>query len=783
MIRKSLLPAICLLGGSILIAIGWWDHWNPNQINRWLAGEQVYSFYWYRLARTLVLVLLVAVLAWQLGLSKETPPKGLRRRAAWGFAVAVAIPFILLLKYQVTWLGMNYGSSVWSYSLILILSAVISWLVWPALKNRRLLERLDHQGPLIILVGMVVYMTVYGGLAIARHTSFRSNALDLGTMDQAMWNTSRGRLLEYTPLSMAFDNTAADLSPNSRLVGGYLELIFLPLSLLYWLWADPRLLIAVQAIVLASGAIPLYLLARSQLEDSVASLTITLAYLLYLPLHYVTLADFHASALMIPFLLWAWQVAQQRRWRSYYLAIGIALLCRVDTALALLGVGACLILQKASSSGGRQHLRHGAVTILIGLAWMALDFGLVVPWAKSTYGLGSNHLGPGEYAGLVQDVPGTARWVLAQPLDALGALLGREELQILVDLIAPLGGTPLLALLALLPALPVLVLNILTAAPTQHAIPIHYLAPVIPFLFIAAVRGTFNAGRWITRLTGGEQRQGLSQLEGSRLTAIFALTMTLLAALFLSSLPPGPKFRLTDYYHIGERERELNNTLDLISANASVSAQGNLFPHLSRRPVIYRFPTVADAEYLVLDLDYSASKTPLDESAFYATVEGLLVDPSFHVAAFENGVLLLQRGPGQPPPAFQENLADYREGLYRSALVEYRGSRRLRVDSLYQTVVALENRGTQSWETVGPDPIQLSYHWWTADGDLVEWDGLSTPLGQVVKPNDALDQRARFATPAEPGDYVLEWDLMHKNRVWFGERGGITLRVEVSVME
>jgi hypothetical protein len=100
---------------------------------------------------------------------------------------------------------------------------------------------------------------------------------------------------------------------------------------------------------------------------------------------------------------------------------------------------------------------------------------------------------------------------------------------------------------------------------------------------------------------------------------------------------------------------------------------------------------------------------------------------------------------------------------------------------MVQAEVVLENRGTQSWETVGPYPIYLSYHWWTADGDLLEPFGLPTALGQAVKPGETLIRRVRFLTPAEPGRYVLEWDLVHERRTWFGDQGGITLRVDVTV--
>lgn len=784
--RKSLLAVLCLLGGSILIGLGWWDHWNSNQINQWWAGERLYPFYWNRLILTLAIALPLALLAWGLGLAlragpEDTPLAQRGRGAAWGFAAAFAIPFILLLKYRVTWLGINYGSSVWTYGLVLVLSIVITWLLWPALRNQRLLKWLEHQGPIIVLTAMMIYVLVYGGLSIARHVSFRTRALHLGTVDQAVWNTSRGRLLEYTPLPLTFDEAKPDLSPDSRLADDKLELILLPLSLLYWLWADPRLLIALQAILLAGGAIPLFQLARDCLEDGPAALIISLAYLLYLPLHYIISAGFHTSALMVPFLLWAWQAAQQGYWRSYYVALVIALFCRVDAAPALLGMGVYFFLKRPYGLEDGRRRRHGVVTLLISLAWMALGLGLISPWARAVYGAGRNGLLLERYGQFGQGVMGIAWGLLTHPLDALRVIFDREKLQTLVDLVATLGWMPFLGPLALLPAVPVLILNLLAASSFRSSVLVHHFAPVIPFLFIAAVWGAANVGRWISHLSDDQGQPRLSSIEGSRLVAFYALITTLLATLLFSPLPPGWKFRLTNYYQAGEHERALARTLDVVPADVVVSAQNNLFSHLSQRPVVYLFPTVADADYVVVDLEYSASKTPIDESVFDPAVDGILADPSFHVVTFDNGALLLQRGPGQAPPAFAENLADYSAGLYRSALVEYRGPTRLRAEDMYQATVMLENRGTQSWETVGSYPIYVSYHWWTPDGSLVEWNGLRTSLRKTVQPDDALSQSVRFVSPTRPGDYVLEWDLVHEGRAWFSERGGITLSVDVTV--
>jgi uncharacterized membrane protein len=770
--RRTFLSWACLVGGAMLLAVGWWDLWNPNQINQWWAGERVYPFYWNRLAVTLAVFLPGALLVWLLGVMLRGTGErfSLARRgqqAAWGFAVAFAIPFMLLLKYQVTWLGMNYGSSLWTHAFVWVLSVVITWLIWPALQHRGLLRRLDQQGPMLVLTLMLLYVVVYASLSIAHHMSFGTHALDLGTLDQAVWNTSRGRLLEYTPLPLTLDGAGPGLAPASRLADGKFELILLPLSLAYRVWADPRFLMVLQAILLASGAIPLYLLARTRLDDSAGALMISLAYVLYLPLHYVMLMGFHTSALLVPLLLWAWTAAEQKHWHSYYLAIGVALLCRIDAAFALFGIGMYLFLKRRGSLWGGAQRRHGAVTVLLGLGWIALNFGVVSPLAQAAYGSGVGHL-------------------LSQPAtwfgqDALRSAFGREKLQAVVDLMATLGWTPLLSLLNLAPLVPLLAFDLLSPPQMRDSALAAGFAPLVPFLFIAAVEGAVRLGRWASRLSIRQPSSEFNVVAGGRLVTLFAFMTTLLTLLFFGPLPPDWRLRLVDYYRLTDHQQSLARIVDLVPTDAIVSGQNNLFAHLSRRRVIYLFPTVAEADYVVLDLDNGADKTPIDPKLFYSTVEGLLADPSFHVAAFEDGALVLQRGSGQPPPGFAENLADYNAGLYRSAIVDYLGPIRLQANNMYQAEVVLENRGTQTWQTDKPYPIYLSYHWWTPDGSLVEWNGVRNSLERAVKPEDVFAQRVRLITPARPGNYVLEWDLLHEYQAWFSDRGGITLRVDVVV--
>ena len=117
-------------------------------------------------------------------------------------------------------------------------------------------------------VGTAVSMTLaalaavaYASTSIFRHDRFGSNAYDLGLYDQIVWGLQ--------PVRRRRPNT---ISGAQTLIGGHFQPLLFLLAPVYWVWADPRALLGVQALLLASASLPLYIWARAQLGAIVALL-------------------------------------------------------------------------------------------------------------------------------------------------------------------------------------------------------------------------------------------------------------------------------------------------------------------------------------------------------------------------------------------------------------------------------------------------------------------------------------------------------------------------------
>src|SRR5262249_57418605 len=80
---------------------------------------------------------------------------------------------------------------------------------------------------------------------------------------------------------------------------------------------------------------------------------------------------------------------------------------------------------------------------------------------------------------------------------------------------------------------------------------------------------------------------------------------------------------------------------------ASVSAQATLVPHLSQRRFIYQFPYRAeDADYVFLDVTGFRYPYTGEPDGYVTEAKALVASHRFHVAAAEDGYLLLARGDG-----------------------------------------------------------------------------------------------------------------------------------------
>ncbi len=104
------------------------------------------------------------------------------------------------------------------------------------------------------------------------------------------------------------------------------------------------------------------------------------------------------------------------------------------------------------------------------------------------------------------------------------------------------------------------------------------------------------------------------------------------------------------------------------------------------------------------------------------------------------------------------------EGL---TVVEQTISPSLEAGSETSIPIVIVNDGPLTWSSA--DGFAVSYHWMDTEGGVVVWDGLRSPLPEIVPPGSSIELVASVGAPRTPGDYLLRWDVVQDGVRWLSE--------------
>ncbi len=498
----------------------------------------------------------------------------------------------------------------------------------PHTASRPAADHLARRCGLAVLTAAAVAAAVLGLLSVQRYRDFQEARFDLGNVVQVVFNTAHGHVLE------ASDPSGQEVSRLASHVDPVLAVFAVP-----WLvWPNPAMLLVAQAVIVALAAWPAYRLGLRILGDPRAAMCCAFGLLLYPPLEYAVLNDFHAVTLAIPLLLWGFLFLEEdHRWRAVAL-LALAALCKEEVPLVIAFMGCYFALRKRA-------LWPLAVTAGA-LAYFALAVFVVIPHF--------NHAASpfiGRYSQYGDTAGAVARHILLHPVSAITDYFAPRNVIYQVKLLAPFAFASLLSPLTALIALPELALNGLSATAAQRSIEYHYVAAEVPVLFAAAVLGLARIGRYLT--TRRRPREALESGDDGARRWSLRLALVVLAACLIANyvagpLPfalPGARFGF-ERYAVGNHARTIGAAIAGIPANAAVSAQNRIGGHLSARRTVYLYPYIGAARYVVLDkhgIGYLGLNEPPPEKRLFAVAQALLSSPRFRLIFNRGGVLVYER--------------------------------------------------------------------------------------------------------------------------------------------
>jgi uncharacterized membrane protein len=318
-----------------------------------------------------------------------------------------------------------------------------------------------------------------------RHLMLVSTAFDLGIYDQVAYLLSRGK----APITsyLGFHH-----------MGNHSAYSFYLIGLLYRIYPSVYWLFGVQAVCLALGAWPTWLLARQAgLSQSLAS-AMAAVYLLHPIIFNVNMFDFHPEVMALPvwlLLLWlarrtptsSTQTWQNRLW--FCLALLFVLGCKASLSITLATMGLWLVVIE-------KRRFYGLVAFICGITWFLLTTQWIIPTLS-----GNEAAALGRYSALGgETVLETALNLFLKPGIVLGKIFSQDSLQYLALLLVPfLWGLSPRYMLPLLSAVPLIIINMLSENGAQRDLVHQYSLPILPFLLLSVIDALAHGKSWLRR--------------------------------------------------------------------------------------------------------------------------------------------------------------------------------------------------------------------------------------------------------------------------------------------
>jgi uncharacterized membrane protein len=451
---------------------------------------------------------------------------------------------------------------------------------------------------LLVYAFSFVYAALFFAAAAADYHLYFAPRYDLGNMVQTVWSTAHGHFLQMSSptgdtisrLGVHFDPFLAFLAP------------------LWWLWPSPLMLLAAQALAVASGALPVYWLARKHLDNHGFAVVFAIAYLLYAPTQFnaYTPVGIHAVSFAIPLILYAiWFLDNDRIGWFAVFAI-VAATTKEEIAAAVGGLG---IWYAAS------HRRRlvGLTIFVFGAAVSILNFEVLIPHFAH-----GNLIFAGRYSGVGGTPGGIVKTSVTDPVALVHQVATGHKGFFLVLIFLPFLGFCMRAPLMMVGALPDLAINLLSSNDKQTTIFYQYTAGIIPFVVAASVLGAAKMRK--------------RRHAPPALLAVGCLLAVLSPLVFTGSVLANRD---------ADAVQAMKRAVKLIPADARVSASISLGGNVAERRVLLNFPSIGKADWVLI-----GPTTQLDidsRTALQPRLKELQSDPNWQRVFFDSGVQVFKR--------------------------------------------------------------------------------------------------------------------------------------------
>jgi uncharacterized membrane protein len=418
-----------------------------------------------------------------------------------------------------------------------------------------------------LVVAISVYVAYFAGLTLDIHHGLGTSSYDSGLYDQGVWLMSR------------FEAPFVTLM-GRNLMGDHTSFILALLVPFYWLFPAAGTLFFAQSVVIALGAVPVFLYARRRLASEAMAFVLAGAYLLHPAVGWTNLENFHPDSflgVLVGMAIWA---ALERHWKTYAVFVALSLLVKEDVSLVIVPLGIWVALKR--------DRRIGLITIVGSIGFMLFATLVVM---RSLIGVPTRNTWRIPFGG----VRGFVETTFRRPGDVVDHLRSDGRPWYLWQMLTPFAYVflrrPSVAMIGGL----ALAANVVSTFWYQYHVQYHYSLVIVPALALGTAYAVAAFGRH------------------ARTIAVGAVAVFAIYSAYLWGPLPFSRHELAYWapdHPVAEQLREL---IDDVPAGAVVSAYHRVTPHLAHRKQIYQFPN--PFRVVLYGPDTSLEGTRLDDLA------------------------------------------------------------------------------------------------------------------------------------------------------------------------
>jgi len=479
---------------------------------------------------------------------------------------------------------------------------------------------------------LLIFATIFSGLSLVNHYNFRTNALDLGMFNHALYSFAHGKMNYFTlDLHGEFPVYFADhFSP--------LTMLYSPLYYFFGSWT----LLLVQIVSVLLGALGCYKVCKLKLADNGLKYLVLIIFLAQWSIMSALAFDFHnnvVAAMMVP---WLYYYYIKERRTAFLILFLLILIAKENMSLWLTFILIGFILQKGwqeIKNNWKNYFRFEVPLIVFSAVYFYIVVFKLMPFLYddasrdmvSRIGYHGKTAG-GLLSSMFNNPVETFRlFFVSDSTDPMSIGI-KEELHWVVLLS---GGIALVLRPAYLVMLiPIYVQKMLNGNSAYWGISSHYsieFAPIIVLALIDLIRilkKPIFQYAVLSLVVVSTVWINYDKLK-SRKTAWYDRTFN--------------DFTYGPHYESGGIDVEfIRSELAKIPDEIPLSVSSNLAPHLANRDRLYHFPIINDAQMLVLFKEYRSSY-PMSRENFSEMIKELIESGQFEMTVDSGDLLVLKR--------------------------------------------------------------------------------------------------------------------------------------------